>query len=240
MSSQEIDERLKHNWNIMSEDMRNSYAPRPSFHAANLSFHLESPKSDKKNTSVKSKSKPQQQQTTVKTYSGKKRGRKPVKKANDFEKENTAEVDAEVSDTSDDDEEEIKPQQQQQTAEELTNNRRSGRKKILKTDTNNEVNNEKNNELNDSQIIEAPKRQSARMRSEKVPIKTQSRSASKKSNDANSISKLGDDTNNNVSSDSESGSLESEKSEKTDQKEIEDKEKYCGKCLKTGYGLVKV
>jgi len=43
LDAEEIEAKLKHNWELMSDDMRNSYAPRPSLFQSNLSFQLDSP-----------------------------------------------------------------------------------------------------------------------------------------------------------------------------------------------------
>lgn len=240
MDDNEIEQKLKRNWNLMSEDMRNSYAPRPSVHT-NLSFQLESPEK-KSNSALDSTSKQQ-----AKTYSGLKRGRKPAKKENDFEKENA--LDDELNES--DEEEQI---EQKDEEEDTTDKRRSSRKKLFKQD----------NDANNESKVQTPSRQSARMRTGKsntlktslsassTPAKTNAtkeRTPKRKTSEPNSIKKatnnkqLAKETNGNNDEDSESCSSESEKIEKKDveveaEGEEKDKERLCGKCRCFNFFLI--
>lgn len=155
LNAEEIDQKLKRNWELMSEDMRNSYAPRPSLFQNNLSFQLDSP--DKNNSSLNQSSILDTSTSSVtktakspqKTYGGRKaKSRKAsLKKADkqtngsDFEKENNADEEMEDSNVEQDDNkpddnkpddnksDDIKPNEEKVTVE--STNRRSSRKKVF-------------------------------------------------------------------------------------------------------------
>lgn len=247
LDADEIEKKLKHNWNLMSEDMRNSYGPRPT--PSNLSFHLETPEKNSNSSVLDSASKQQ-----GKTYSGLKRGRRSAKTENDFEKENA------VDDESDDEE-----QAPAKDNEDVAVGRRgSSRKKLFKQDY------DANNETKVKTATETPKRQSARMKTGKpTSLKEQSignkpasatpkaiaknQTPKRKTSETNSIKKVAsskqstEETNgnnldkDNQDEDSASCSSESEKTEQKEEVDAEekDKERFCGKCKMTGKSLVR-
>jgi len=177
MDAEEVEQKLKRNWALMSEDMRNGYAPRSNlFH--NQSYELNDadisiPDLDVSlgTNETKSQSKKQKKRTITKkpaaqpkTYSG----RKTRKSTNEDEtsgeaeeKENAVEEEMETEETAveengKEEEEPVVP----------TNNRSSSRKKLFNQG------NETNESVNENKTNNTPKRQSNRTRNEKASVET--------------------------------------------------------------------
>lgn len=185
LNAEQVEAKLKRNWELMSEDMRSPYyTPRPSLFQSNLSFQLDSPDKSLNDADISipdlnnstAKSSRRQRKTSdnkksaaePKTYSGLKRGRKPKNETaaetngSLDEKENAVETEEMETEDNTAVEENGKDDEEQVTS----TNRSSSRKKLFNQD------NKTNETANENATNNTPKRQSARTRTPRGPIET--------------------------------------------------------------------